>query len=117
MNEQPKDRWTALIYGAVAAVVLLAIAFGAPLNDAQKASILGAVAPIVALVQAVVTRFTTTDNAVVVAKVAPGSRDAVAADASVYPNGSELQTVPAKVSPDAQVRLLDGTMKPRQVKF
>lgn len=114
MNDaQPKDKYTALIYGAVAAVLTLIVAFGAPVSEDQKWAILAAIAPVVAIVQAIITRTSTTDNAVVVAKAKPGVPEAVAADASVYPNGTQLQTVPATLNPSEQLDLLTGEVKPR----
>ena len=114
MTDAPKDRYTALIYGVVAAVLLLVVAFGAPISAEQRTAILGVIAPTVALVQAVLTRLKTTDNGVVVAKAAAG-KQAVAADASVYPNGTELHTVPSNVSEQSQKLLLNGTIKPHEV--
>lgn len=112
MNE-PKDRYTAVITGFVAALIVLAVAFGAPISTEQKAAVLGFVGPAVAIVQAIITRFTTTDNAVVVAK-AEGTQ-AVAADASVYPNGAPLETVPTNTSEIVQRELLSGRLAPEAV--
>lgn len=51
MNTEP-----ALIIGAVQAVVALAVAFGAPINDTQAKAIMGVASAVLAVLGAVVVR-------------------------------------------------------------
>lgn len=110
----PKDRYSAVITGAAAAVITLAVAFGFPLTDEQRVALLGVIAPVVALVQAVLTRVWTTDDGIVVAKAE--ARQAVAGPASVYPAGMPLETVPTNADPDVQARLLAGSLMPGELR-
>lgn len=104
---------TALITGAVAAVIALLVAFGLPITTDQKAALLGAIAPLVALVQAVITWKRSTEDRQIVAVAGPD--EALAGPASIYPNGTELGTVPLSVTPATQVALLTGKLKPKDV--
>ena len=113
MHAAPTDRRSAVILGLATAVIMLAVSFGAPISDDQKGALLGFTGAVLALLQAFGARWLTTDNSVVVA-TAQG-RQAVAADASVYPNGTPLATAPADVLPEQAAGLLSGTLRPSDV--